>query len=165
MKLIQAFNQVYREAQGDDNKRPAAVLKGLKQNTDWSDDEKNEFITEFWITTNFPSHHTEIWKEIFSLYPISINYKLENSELEPLKIYRGASSIGFSWTTDIQKAIWFCNRNKEMGYPKSTVFKAVVNRNGILFESDDRSESEVVIEFWRNDIWTEEPIEFLDLLK
>ena len=40
MKHIQAFNQVYREAQGDDNKRPAAVLKVLKQNTDWSDIKK-----------------------------------------------------------------------------------------------------------------------------
>jgi hypothetical protein len=159
MKHLQAFNQVYREAQGDDNKRPAAVLKCLKQNTDWSDDEKNEFITEFWITTNYPSHHTEIWREIFSLYPICKSYKLENSELKPLTIYRGASSIGFSWTTDLEKAIWFCNRNREMGYPKSIVFHAVVNRNGILFESDDRDECEVVIEFWRNDIWQMSPIE------
>jgi hypothetical protein len=159
MKHIQAFKQVYREAQGDDNKRPAAVLKCLKENTDWSDDEKNEFISEFWISTNFPSHHTEIWKEIFALYPISINYKLKNSELEPLKIYRGASSIGFSWTTDVEKAFWFCNRNREMGDFKSTVFEAVVNRNGILFESDERSESEVVIEFWRKDIWQISPTE------
>lgn len=163
MRHTQAFKQVYREAQGDDNKRPAAVLKCLKQNADWSEDEKNEFITEFWITTNFPSHHTDIWKEIFLLYPKSMRYKLENSLLEPLTIYRGASTIGFSWTTELEKAIWFCKRNREMGFSKSTVFEATVKRNGILFESNDRDENEVVIEYWRNDIWQMAPKDISNL--
>ena len=164
MELREAIKQVYRDAKGDDNERPYAVFRILSKNLDWHDDDKNEFIGMFWETTNFPSHHAEIWKKIFKHYPLVNEYKSLHIRLEPLDVYRGASQNGFSWTTDLKKAVWFCNRNREMGDSSSVVFGATVRPHGIYFETDNRNEKEVLIRYWRKDIWKQAPIDVTDFI-
>ena len=164
MILKEAINQVYRDAKGDDNERPNAVYRILNENLDWHDDDKNEFIGTFWETTNYPSLHADVWKKIFKLYPLVNEYKLFHRRSEPLDVYRGASQNGFSWTTSLKKAVWFCNRNREMGDARSVVFRALVRPHGIYYETDNRNEKEIIIRFWRKDIWKRSPIDITDFI-
>ncbi len=164
MNLNDAIKQVYKESMGDDNERPYSVLKILNQNLNWSDQDKNEFISSFWESTNYPSRHAETWIKIFKIYPFVDEYKANHKRLEPLNVYRGASQLGFSWTTSLKKAVWFCNRNRKMDDPKSIVFGAIVRPHGIFFETDNRLEKEVVIRYWRKDIWKQTPIDVTDFI-
>jgi hypothetical protein len=158
MNVQNAINEVYRCSLGDDNRRPYCMLKLLKEHQTWNDEQRDEFIGEFWAYTNNPSSHVSTWIEIFNYYPKAINAKHNLNRNEILTVYRGADRIGFSWTQSKKIAAFFAKRNIEFGDTNSVVFRAEIYRHGIIFESEARLESEIVLRFWDESIWYSKPI-------
>ncbi len=89
---------------------------------------------------------------------------------EPVRIYRGTGAFNkraWSWTTDLDMAIWFAKRNymfleiamantnPDIPAPAGQVLEGVMHPDGILFATDARNESEVVIS--GADHWIQRP--------
>jgi hypothetical protein len=51
-----------------------------------------------------------------------------------------------------------------MGDSSSVVFGAIVRPHGIYFETDNRNEKEVLIRYWRKDIWKQAPVDITDFI-
>jgi hypothetical protein len=69
----------------------------------------------------------------------------------PWTVYRGVAGKrrarrvrGWSWTSDLDRAWWFAERFPSFGDP--AVFVATIEREHILFYTDDRNEKEFVLD-------------------
>jgi len=128
--------------------RPGLALKYLKAGLVM---DPGEFIRNWWEDTEFPMYQDSVWRKVFKFYPKEVR-------IIPIRIYRGGPNwTGFSWTTRQDKAEWFKTRLDP--YKRNVIWTAVVNPKRIIFETNDRNESEVVIQYWYKDSFIQEPTE------
>jgi hypothetical protein len=125
-----------------------AIEENLSNKEYWST-LKSIFVDSENIYQNFND-----WENLFyserdcKEYFMSEDNKLAFDELpEELIIYRGFvnddGENSFSWSLDIEKAIWFANRfSKGEEY---YVAKATVNKKDIIGYTNDRNEEEIVV--------------------
>jgi hypothetical protein len=166
MNTSQAKKQVYMASASNDGERPYAMLSILETKPKWTDAEFNDFVECFWEMSNYTSYHWETWSEILeNYYPKARKFKQPK---QSITVYRGATSPnGFSWTTDFNIARKFAVRNSDSFFSdncdKSTIWQATVLPRGVLFTTNGRGESEVVVKFWEDDIWETEPFDYIEL--
>ena len=114
------------------------------------------FLSEMWITVEFPNNDKNItafqFVNLFKKANKQIMMSEEDWEYyknlpETVKIYRGirdgAKVRALSWTTDYQTAHWFANRWTDDG----DVYSAEIDKKDILAYFSTRGESEVVVDF------------------
>jgi hypothetical protein len=101
-------------------------------------------------------------------YPKARDFKRPK---KPITVYRGATSPnGFSWTTDFKIARKFAIRNSDSFFSPhnsdtSTIWQATVYPRGILFTTNGRGESEVVVKFCEDDSWHTDPFDYVEMFK
>jgi hypothetical protein len=158
-----AQTYVYMNSPGGDHERAPQVLKMLKANPNWTQEDRDDFIEGFYFFTNGISFQTDLWREIFTYYGPA---KKPSKRKKPLTVWRGASNLGLSWTKSFETAQMFARRNSASYFSPdggdSKIWRGVVNPEAIIFESNRRGESEVVIDFDNADlcVWHEEPIDY-----
>ena len=109
----------------------------------------SELVVSEWRRVEFHYNYMDTWKTIFS----SISIRDEDRNLEELPegeftVYRGGTKEGLSWTTSIEQAKWFHNRNKRWFSQKDEhnyLLKMSINKDEVIFYTNDRSEAEVVL--------------------
>jgi hypothetical protein len=122
--------------------RPRLLLSLLQQGRV---EDPEESIQEWWTDTEFPSQQKQTWRKIFRFLPRNCR------NTEPVEVWRGGLTWrGFSWTRDQDKAKWFAQRFNAIR-SGNLVWHARVNPQRILFETNDRNESEAVVEYWYKD--------------
>jgi hypothetical protein len=88
------------------------------------------------------------WKERLIFFKNNRQWYRHNRRREalPLRlwIYRGGTPHGFSWTLSREKAYWFANRFSTVGLGQP-VYALPINREEVIWCSDERGEEEVVI--------------------
>ena len=141
--------------------RPRILEKYLRKN-EVSQEEINQLVQDVWLDYEFPGQMKTVWRSLWRRYQPTHNIK------EPIQVFRGGVKVGYSFTTDYDKAVWFAKRNlmferiiyEEQGYTfhgDAKVWSAIVKPAGILFTTNDRNESEVVVKGWAKNIWISEP--------
>jgi len=144
---------------------PPLIHKYIKHNhKQLEQDHINSLIERVWVTTEFPEIHIKHWDWLWK------RYRPNHTITEPVRIYRGTGAFNkraWSWTTDLDMAIWFAKRNfmfleialanthPDIPAPAGQVLEGVMHPDGILFATDARDESEVVIS--GADHWIERP--------
>jgi len=134
--------------------RPNHLKEYISNNPGLSQKDINEYIETIWTGTEFPETNIETWDWLFSYYQPAHNLT------DPITVYRGTSPFNkrmWSWTTDKSVALWFAKRNygfldlafkgtkQTVKSPPALLLKGVIHPKGILFTSNDREESEVII--------------------
>lgn len=122
-------------------------------------------IIEAWVTAEFGQTSSTLWSHVFRLVD---RKKLMEAGDQPswegntVTVYRGVGSgakkylnSGMSWTIDRERAEWFASARRraylkgQLGFyapPQPTVYQMEVNKEGVLFFTQVRKESEVVID-------------------
>lgn len=106
-------------------------------------DEKtfNELLLEVYIDSENIHQNYQTWVEL--LDPLTgLDVWNSVSDLpDKIKIYRGGSKNGISWTLSLEKAQWFATRWNE----NLPVWEAEVNKEEIIGFNEHRNESEVIV--------------------
>ena len=114
-------------------------------------EELAELILRVWSSAEFPALTlgTEMWTILFE----AAGFVTDGPSLPdgPIRMYRGASpktARGMSWTVDPDRAAWFANRLRNLGYD-GRVWTALAPAAAILgfvgFRDHDRGEEEVIL--------------------
>lgn len=111
-----------------------------------------------WISDERANSNCNVTKrELLNYFQkASREYLMNKEELEIYKqlddvvtVYRGVSEYNknnikvLSWTLDKEKAEWFANRWKTIGY----VYQAKINKNDIIAFCDQRAEKEIIVNY------------------
>ena len=158
MSVRTARKEVHLGARGEDDLRPPIILKQLQIHVEWTDEDKNEFIEEFWAHSNNPHKNAEIWRAIFAFYPKVVETRRKYQITKTFTLFRGGSERGFSWTTSLKEAEYFRKRNAELGFKDCYLWRGEVSSDGILFETEVRGEEEFVLRYWDETIWIQKPM-------
>ncbi len=115
----------------------------------------SEFLSDMWITMEFPNADTNVTKAEFVSFFQNADKKLlmDKKEYavytalpEEVTVYRGVGKHGkvngLSWTLDLEKAKWFANRFEPVG-----VYKAKINKKYVLAYFNGRNEHEIVLDY------------------
>lgn len=102
--------------------------------------QRQRMIEWAWSMTEFPSNNAKLWRELW-LQHYKPRRGIARIIREPIKVYRGGTAKGWSWTRDRSVAEWFANRFGE-GKP---VHERWVTADEVLWISNDRKECEVVV--------------------
>ncbi len=185
--VVSAFDAdqiVYQNASTDAD-RPKVMLGLLKANPQWTQEERNDFILDFWNHCNHTTSVADVWMDIFNTYlEIDPDYMQPTHNVDEnwdpiedafdddgtITLFRGGTTPnGFSWTTNFEIAQKFAKRNSDQFFSHdiddetfSTIWQASVKREHILFVNNGRSEQEVVVDFNHLDDWTRKPIDWLE---
>ena len=121
-----------------------------------SEEDFAKFLSEMWITVEFPNtdknisplNFVNLFKRANKDYLMSEKDKQVYDDMpDTITIYRGvrdgARVKALSWTTDIDTAIWFAQRWSDEG----TVYSAEISKSDVLAYFGGRGEYEVVVDF------------------
>lgn len=121
-----------------------------------SNEDYSEFLSTVWTYTEYPNNDTNVsTRELLSYFNKSDkSILMSKDELEAynklddsITIYRGvkpgAKVKALSWTTDKKVAKWFADRYEKNG----KVYKAVIDKKGVLAYFLNRNEYEVVVNY------------------
>ena len=111
-----------------------------------------------YIDTEFPLTIFKSWKTVLNFFS-DIKQKTDEESQEQydklpdvVKVYRGVlakdglkGDVGVSWTTDIEVAKFFALRLKATG-GESYIFEGEIDKDKILFFTNSRNESEVLLD-------------------
>lgn len=111
-----------------------------------------EYLADIWTDSENIWQNKSIYKKLFKKhlehkhkFMSEDDKKVYNSLPEQVKVYRGhqnKNKIGFSYTTNKEKAEWFANRfNKGNGQ----VRERVIPKSKIIAYTNSRSEQEIII--------------------
>ena len=117
--------------------------------TKLSDKFLTSLVLDVWSSVEF--HYDlidDLWRTIFSSITITEEDRNVTELPDNFDVYRAGTKEGLSWTIDIEKGKWFHVRNKEVFEveDKHNYFlKMNVNKDEVLFYTNDRGEKEVVL--------------------
>jgi len=146
-KLLATFRKKFLQKTAD---KRLSFLPYFKYFNSIPDEQKYELFFNAWCRLEYGFHYiTEEFIKELMLYPrppINIpGYEGQNE----LVVYRGMGSESnhvkqaLSWTTEIDKAMWFAKRWCSYGAAK--VYQAKIDISNIVGYIDDREESEVIV--------------------
>ena len=120
-----------------------------------------KLAADVWIDSENIHRNLNEWREVWSMVPPSKRESLHEEQdweaLESLperfEIYRGigveAAINGLSWTTDVDKARWFADRNTNLAGSdvdaEPILLTGTVNKSEVIAYFLQRGESEIVV--------------------
>ena len=121
-------------------------LKNLSLN----DEEVWELILNTWKSVETIREDFQSWLIMLGLRKPNELYKRELPDDNLLmRIYRGGSPSGLSWTLNEEKARFFAQKHSKsfssMNLRKLRIFTTMINKTEVLFYNNDNLEEEVVI--------------------
>jgi hypothetical protein len=114
-----------------------------------------ELLAHVWTDSENVWQNLDVWENLLfehkwdkSKYFMSHVERLEFEKMpDELTVYRGVRDQrhwkGFSWTVDLDKAVWFANRYKK-AKGDGKIIKGVVKKSDVLGYKSARGESEIV---------------------
>lgn len=117
-------------------------------------EEMNEDLADVWVSCEYPRFVApyEIWTGIFKRVGFCSDVDgltLDDMD-EEITIYRSAPTgyaDGMSWTTSLETAEWFNNRNHLFERTSSKVYKVTIPKSEILGVFEERKEKEIVVSY------------------
>ena len=112
--------------------------------TEFTDKFLEKLIRDEWARVEFHYDFIEHWRYIFS----SVTFNVDDIPEGKITLYRAGTKKGFAWTSNLNIAKWFYNRNanfynKEAKYNR--FLKLEVTKDDVLFYQPERSEEEYVL--------------------
>lgn len=110
-----------------------------------------ELLIRVWTDQENPGANRAFFLQRFKYLRQPEAYKKVEQAVggETFKLYRGVQreerTLGLSWTTECEKAIWFARRFRHRKYTPVIYTLEYVHWNAILAYIDDRGESEVIV--------------------
>ena len=108
-------------------------------------------VTTAWAMAEFPSNLLEedTWVELFEEAGYTVDGQPAQRPEAPVTVYRGchpARRFGMSWTTDLERAQWFADR--DLGRGVGAVYEATVPTGWLLayIHGSQRGEAEFVVD-------------------
>lgn len=109
-------------------------------------------VADVWSMAEFPESHFDLpqtWRDLFEEAGYTHDGQPAPQPCQPVTVYRGCHHerrFGMSWTTDLDQARWFANREFRKGAGQVYVFDAPpVSLLAFIHESN-RGEAEYVID-------------------
>ncbi|WP_431959899.1 hypothetical protein [Mycobacterium sp. smrl_JER01] len=131
------------------NEGPALLYDLYPQSIDVAD--HPEVVTEVWCMAEFPASllDPDDWVSLFEEVGYTEDGKPAPRPRNPVTVYRGCSPerrFGMSWTTDIERARWFAQR--DLGQGAGQLYEATIPPGCLLayIHESHRLEAEFVVD-------------------
>lgn len=109
-------------------------------------------VADVWSKAGFPESlfdMPETWRDLFEVAGYTLDGRPAPRQSQPVTVYRGCSAerrFGMSWTTDLDGARWFANRDLRKGAGRLYVFDAAPASMLAFIHESGRREAEYVID-------------------